>query len=32
MVRIEWHLLSKQFEKRVDLHHDSDRDGESYWK
>ena len=30
MVKIKWHLLSKQVEKRVDLHHDIDRDKECY--
>ena len=28
MVRIIWHLLSKQVENRVDLYHDRDRDEE----
>ena len=26
MIRIKWHLLPKQEEKRVHLYHDSDRD------
>ena len=30
MVRIKRHLLPKQVENRVDLHHDSDRDEECY--
>ena len=30
MVKIKWHLLSKQVESRVDLHHNSDRDEESH--
>ena len=32
MVRIKWHLHTKQLENTVDLYHDSDRDEESYWK
>ena len=30
MVRIKWHLHTKQLENRVDLYHDSDRDEEGY--
>ena len=30
MVRIKWHLQSKQIENRVDLSHDSYRDEESH--
>ena len=32
MVRTKWHLRSKQVEKRVDLHHDSDRDEKGHVK
>ena len=30
MVRIKWHLQTKQVENRVDLHHDSDKDEGSH--
>ena len=32
MVSTKWHLRSKQVEKRVDLHHDSDRDEKGHVK
>ena len=30
MVKIKWHLQTKQVENRVFLHHDIDRDEESH--
>ena len=30
MVKIKWHLLPKQVENEVDLHHDSDRDEQGH--
>ena len=30
MFTIKWHLRTKQLEKRVHLHHDSERDEEGY--